>query len=85
MGMVTRVLEPILILSTEDRGHLRTLARLSRFLGEPQFLADIRAAADAVETHRVIEQFEQAHLRGTECDAFFAHAVEGDLFVFVGS
>jgi PTS system nitrogen regulatory IIA component len=49
-----------LILSTEDRGHLRTLARLSRFLGDPQFLASIREAEDAVETHRVIEQFEQS-------------------------
>ncbi len=48
-----------LVLSTDDRVHLRTLARLSRFLNEPQFLADLRAAEDGHELHRVIEQFEQ--------------------------
>ncbi|MFO7904075.1 MAG: PTS sugar transporter subunit IIA [Planctomycetota bacterium] len=49
-----------LILSTDDAGHLRTLARLSRFVGEPEFLENLRDAEDPVETHRVIEQYEEA-------------------------
>lgn len=48
-----------LVLSTDDRGHLRTLARLSRCIGEPQLLESIREAEDAEQVHRVIEQFEQ--------------------------
>lgn len=49
-----------LILSTDDAVHLRTLARLSRFLGEAQFLERLRSAEDAAETHRVIEEHEEA-------------------------
>ncbi len=49
-----------LILSTDDRGHLRALARLSRYIGEPQFLEGIREAEEPAEVLRVIEQFEQA-------------------------
>lgn len=49
-----------LILSTDDAGHLRTLARLSRFVGEPQFLENLRRARDAVGVHRAIEDHEQA-------------------------
>ncbi len=48
-----------LILLTDDRGHLRTLARLSRCIGEPAFLESIRGARDATETHQVIAQCEQ--------------------------
>ena len=48
-----------LILSTDDRGHLRTLARLSRFIGEPQFLSSIRQADNAADVHRIIAEFEE--------------------------
>lgn len=39
-----------LICSVDDRGHLRTLARLSRLLNDPSFLEELRAceSADAV-------------------------------------
>ena len=36
-----------LLASTEDRGHLRTLARLSRVLAAPGFVESLRGAADA--------------------------------------
>ncbi|MEK6236091.1 MAG: PTS sugar transporter subunit IIA [Planctomycetales bacterium] len=36
-----------LICSTDDRGHLRVLARLSRLLGTPDFLTELRDAPDA--------------------------------------
>jgi nitrogen PTS system EIIA component len=36
-----------LVASTEDRGHLRTLARLSRMLALPGFIDELRAAPDA--------------------------------------
>lgn len=36
-----------LILSTDDRGHLRVLARLSRLLADSEFLAALRSAGDA--------------------------------------
>lgn len=36
-----------LIASTEDRGHLRTLARLSRILATPGFIEALRVVADA--------------------------------------
>jgi len=48
-----------LILSVDDAGHLRTLARLSRFVGEPRFLENLRGARDAVEALRVIEEHER--------------------------
>lgn len=43
-----------LICSTDDRGHLRTLARLSRLLAEPGFLDEMRAAPDATALWRVV-------------------------------
>ncbi|HVA50801.1 MAG TPA: PTS sugar transporter subunit IIA [Pirellulales bacterium] len=46
-----------LICSTDDRGHLQTLARLSRLLSLPEFVGELRAAADAA---RVRELFERA-------------------------
>ena len=43
-----------LVCSAEDRGHLRVLARLSRVLASPGFLAALRAAPDAKAAHRLI-------------------------------
>jgi PTS system nitrogen regulatory IIA component len=43
-----------LILSVDDRSHLRTLARLSRILGQPGFLDGLRAAPDPKAAHRLI-------------------------------
>jgi nitrogen PTS system EIIA component len=48
-----------LICSTEDRGHLRTLARLSRVLTSPGFLNSLRQAADAAEAHQLIASTER--------------------------
>jgi PTS system nitrogen regulatory IIA component len=48
-----------LVLSTDDRGHLRTLARLSRLVGDAEFLAALRAAGDpaaALEAVRAAEE-----------------------------
>ncbi len=47
-----------LICSVEDRGHLRTLARLSRVIGSPGFLEDLRQAPDAAAAHRLIRDTE---------------------------
>ena len=47
-----------LVCSTDDRGHLRTLARLSRVLASPGFLAALRDAADAEAAHRLIVEAE---------------------------
>jgi PTS system nitrogen regulatory IIA component len=47
-----------LICSTDDRGHLRTLARLSRLLNDDSFLAGIRTAEDAASMHSWIVQRE---------------------------
>jgi nitrogen PTS system EIIA component len=47
-----------LICSTDDRGHLRTLARLSRILTTPGFLAELREAADAPAAHTLIRNTE---------------------------
>jgi PTS system nitrogen regulatory IIA component len=49
-----------LICSTDDGGHLRTLARLSRLLADPNFLDNIRHADDAEKAHSVIVETEQA-------------------------
>ncbi len=43
-----------LILSTDDRGHLHTLARLSRMLGDVEFLRRLREAPDAASAHELI-------------------------------
>jgi PTS system nitrogen regulatory IIA component len=48
-----------LVCSRDDRGHLRTLARLSRLLSSASFLDEIRAAADAETTRQVIAQTEK--------------------------
>jgi PTS system nitrogen regulatory IIA component len=47
-----------LICATDDRAHLRILARLSRLVADPAFLEAMRAAADAQEVHQLIEHFE---------------------------
>jgi PTS system nitrogen regulatory IIA component len=52
-----------LICSTEDRGHLLVLARLSRILTAPGFLDALRQSADAAAAHRLIVDTEAA-LRG---------------------
>ena len=48
-----------LICSTDDQGHLRSLARISRLLSKDAFLADLRAAEDAVTAQEIIRQYEQ--------------------------
>jgi PTS system nitrogen regulatory IIA component len=47
-----------LICSVEDRGHLRTLARLSRVLAAPGFLEALRAVPDAVAAYQLISDTE---------------------------
>jgi PTS system nitrogen regulatory IIA component len=47
-----------LICSTDDRGHLRTLARLSRILSAPGFLDELRSADDASAAHALIRHTE---------------------------
>lgn len=47
-----------LIASLDDRGHLRTLARLSRLVGDADLLAELRAAPDALGIHELIERAE---------------------------
>lgn len=47
-----------LICSVDDRGHLRTLARLSRLVGDTSLLAKLRDAQTAIEMHDCIETFE---------------------------
>ncbi|MHB9081043.1 MAG: PTS sugar transporter subunit IIA [Pirellulaceae bacterium] len=47
-----------LILSTDDRGHLRTLARLSRLIGDAPLLETIRTAGTAADVHHAISTYE---------------------------
>ena len=48
-----------LIASTEDRGHLRTLARLSRILAAPGFLESLRAAEDSKAARQLFVEAEE--------------------------
>lgn len=48
-----------LLASTEDRGHLRTLARLSRFLAAPGFVESLRAAGDAKAARQLFVEAEE--------------------------
>lgn len=48
-----------LICSTDDRGHLQTLARLSRLLSDPALVTELRDASDARAVHRAIETAER--------------------------
>lgn len=47
-----------LICSVDDSGHLRTLARLGRILGDTEFLAHLRHVGTAAEAHRAIAERE---------------------------
>ncbi len=55
-GVLTDVF--FLILSTDDRVHLRTLARLSRIVNDPATLSAIREAPDAEAVRAAIAQRE---------------------------
>ena len=48
----------ILICSCDDRGHLRTLARLSRLIGDDDFLPAIREAPDAQSVYDLFRDAE---------------------------
>ncbi|HUE71050.1 MAG TPA: PTS sugar transporter subunit IIA [Pirellulaceae bacterium] len=48
-----------LICSADDAGHLRTLARLSRLIGQDGFLSALRNARSEAEAREWIEQFEE--------------------------
>ena len=47
-----------LICSVDDPGHLRTLARLSRLIGSPGFLDQIRQAPEPASAHEIIAEAE---------------------------
>ena len=51
-GLLTDVF--FLICSADDRGHLQTLARLSRLITVTGLLDSLREAPDAVAAHRII-------------------------------
>ena len=55
-GVLTDIF--FLICSTDDQGHLRTLARLSRLIGDATLLAEIRSAPDASTVHRIFTKWE---------------------------
>lgn len=55
-GVLTDIF--FLILSTDDRGHLRALARLSRLIGAAGFLSELRAAANASDVLELIDRHE---------------------------
>lgn len=48
-----------LICSTDDRNHLRLLARLSRLIADGSLLDDIRDAESAATVHELIEKYEE--------------------------
>jgi PTS system nitrogen regulatory IIA component len=47
-----------LVCSVDDRGHLRTLARLSRLVGDVAFVAALRQADNSIAAHSCITDFE---------------------------
>jgi PTS system nitrogen regulatory IIA component len=47
-----------LICSADDRGHLQTLARLSRLINLPDFVGELRAAPDAASVSELFERAE---------------------------
>ena len=55
-GILTDIF--FLICSVDDRGHLQTLARLSRVLGSPGFLEALRQVRDPGAAHQLIAQTE---------------------------
>ena len=56
-GMLTDVF--FLICSVDDRGHLQTLARLSRMITASGVLDELRAAPDAQTAHRLIVEADR--------------------------
>ncbi len=56
-GMLTDVF--FLICSTDDRGHLQTVARLSRMITSSDVLDELRAAPDAQTAHRLIVEADR--------------------------
>jgi PTS system nitrogen regulatory IIA component len=48
-----------LICSVNDQGHLRMLARLSRLINSPDFLAEVRSAPDPRSAHELFVSREQ--------------------------
>ncbi|TWT34237.1 PTS sugar transporter subunit IIA [Blastopirellula retiformator] len=56
-GILTDVF--FLIASVDDRTHLRTLARLSRIIGDSAFYTKLRDAADPITTIEMIQEFEE--------------------------
>lgn len=48
-----------LICSVSDRSHLRTLARLSRVIASPGFMAALREAPDSAAAHALVTQAER--------------------------
>lgn len=55
-GVLTDVF--FLICSTDDRGHLQTLARLSRLIASPSFLPELRSAGDPPAVLETIRRAE---------------------------
>jgi nitrogen PTS system EIIA component len=53
-----------LICSVDDSQHLRTLARLSRLLASPRFLAAVRGAQSPAEALRAVHDFESQLMEG---------------------
>jgi PTS system nitrogen regulatory IIA component len=51
-----------LLCSVNDRGHLHALARLSRLIGDADFLAQLRGVPDARTAHEVLQAREKALL-----------------------
>lgn len=56
-GVLTDIF--FLILSTDDRIHLHTLARLSRMVTDPDFLRELRSAPDAVAAREAFARKEE--------------------------
>lgn len=56
-GVLTDIF--FLILSADDRGHLNTLARLSRMITDMDFLAEVRSAPDAVAVREMFADKEE--------------------------
>lgn len=54
-----------LICSTSDHEHLQILARLSRIINDPDFLAAMRSVQSAAAAHRLIEEREAVIRRGS--------------------
>lgn len=55
-GVMTDVF--FLIASDDERGHLKTLARLSRMIAVPGFVEQLRSCGDATSAHQLIQAVE---------------------------